>query len=310
MTTYLVTGGAGFIGSHLVQALLEQGARVRVLDNLTSGRLDNLAAVDGQYELMTADVQDVSACREAVDGVEVVFHLAALASVPASLAAPDTTHQACLTGSLRMLDASRQQGVRRFILASSSSIYGNRNDQLQSESDLPAPESPYAAAKLGAEHYCQAFYHSYGLETVSLRYFNVFGPRQDPASEYAAVIPAFISAMLRGDSPVIYGDGTQTRDFTYVENVVHANLLAAGARDAAGGIFNIANGTSTSLLELLDQLRNLLDQSMEPRHDPPRSGDVRHSRADISRAVEVLGYQPLTGLAEGLAPTIEYYRSC
>jgi len=310
MTIYLVTGGAGFIGSHLVQALLEQGTEVRILDNLSSGRLDNLSAVDGQYELMTGDVQDVSACRQAVDGVEVVFHLAALASVPASLAAPDNTHQACLSGTLHMLDASRQQGVRRFILASSSSIYGNRNDQLQSESDLPAPESPYAAAKLGAEHYCQAFYHSYGLETVSLRYFNVFGPRQDPASEYAAVIPAFIMAMLRGDSPVIYGDGTQTRDFTYVENVVHANLLAAGARDAAGGIFNVANGTSTSLLELLDQLRNLLDQSMEPRHDPPRSGDVRHSRADISRAVEVLGYQPLTSLAEGLSPAIEYYRGC
>jgi UDP-glucose 4-epimerase len=310
MTTYLVTGGAGFIGSHLVEALLQQGAQVRVLDNLSSGRLDNLAAVDGQFELISGDVQDISACRQAVDGVEVVFHLAALASVPASLAAPDSTHDACLTGTVRMLDAARQQKVRRFVYASSSSLYGNCSDQVQSETDLPVPESPYAAAKLGGEQYCQAFYRSFGLETVCLRYFNVFGPRQDPASQYAAVIPAFITAVLRGDSPVIFGDGGQTRDFTYVDNVIQANLLATGAEDAAGGTFNIANGNGTSLLELLDLLGDLLDLSIEPRHDPPRSGDVRHSRADIRRAREVLGYQPTAGLAEGLAPTIEYYRGC
>ena len=308
MSSCLVTGGAGFIGSHLVEALVGQGDQVRVLDNLSSGRMENLAAVEDQVELISADVQDVSACRQALDGVEVVFHLAALASVPASIATPAITHDACLTGTLRMLDAARQADVSRFVFASSSSLYGNRSDELQTESDLPAPESPYAAAKLAGEQYCHAFHHSYGLETVCLRYFNVFGPRQDPASQYAAVIPAFITAILQGESPVVYGDGEQTRDFTYVSNVVQANLLAASTAGVAGGTFNIANGESTSLLELLDLLRELLDRPFDPRHDPPRDGDVRHSRADISRARDLLGYQPTAGLGEGLAPTIEYYR--
>jgi UDP-glucose 4-epimerase len=305
MTTYLVTGGAGFIGSHLVDALVRDGSQVRVLDNLSSGTLDNLA---DQVELINADVQDESACRRAMDGVEVVFHLAALASVPASLASPAETHDVCATGTLRLLDAARHGDVRRFIFASSSSLYGNRSDEVQAETDLPAPESPYAAAKLAGEQYCQAFYRSYGLETVCLRYFNVFGPRQDPASQYAAVIPAFITAALKRETPVVFGDGEQTRDFTYVENVVRANLLAAATQDAAGGCFNIANGAGSSLLELLDLLRTLLDLPIEARHDPPRAGDVRHSRADISRAQDVLGYQAAVALGEGLLPTIEYYR--
>ncbi|MEE2684827.1 MAG: SDR family oxidoreductase [Planctomycetota bacterium] len=308
MSTFLVTGGAGFIGSHLVEALVREGGQVRVLDNLSSGRRENLAAVEDQVELISGDVQDVSACRKAIDGVEVVFHLAALASVPASIATPAKTHDACLTGTLQMLDAARHANVRRFIFASSSSLYGNRNDEVQTETDLPAPESPYAAAKLAGEQYCHAFHRSYGLETVCLRYFNVFGPRQDPASQYAAVIPAFITAVLAGELPVVFGDGEQTRDFTYVSNVVQANVLAATQAGASGGTFNIANGESTSLLELLDLLRELLDLSFDARHDPPRDGDVRHSRADIRQAQDLLGYRPTAGLSEGLAPTIEYYR--
>jgi UDP-N-acetylglucosamine/UDP-N-acetyl-alpha-D-glucosaminouronate 4-epimerase len=308
MPTYLVTGGAGFVGSHLALALVRHGARVRVLDNLSTGRRDNLAPVTGQVELVSADVADAAAVGRAVAGCEVVFHQAALASVPRSVEDPLATHAACATGTLVVLDQARRAGVRRVVYAASSSAYGNEPQPRKRETDLPSPLSPYAAAKLAAELYCQAFWHSFGLETVALRYFNVFGPRQDPSGPYAAVIPLFIKALLAGQQPTIYGDGLQTRDFTYVENVVQANLLAAEANRAAGQVFNVGSGVSISLLDLLRELNAVFGTNIQPIFQPPRAGDVRDSLADIARAREVLGYRPTVDLAEGLRRTVEYYR--
>ena len=309
MPRYLVTGGAGFIGSHIAQALLSRGEAVRILDNLSTGHRRNIAQLTGDVDFLEGDLLDGQVLSRAVEGVEVIFHQAALASVPRSIAAPLETHEACVTGTLQLLNQARDAGVRRLVYAASSSAYGSRDQSSRMETDLPAPISPYAVAKLAAEYYCQAFYTTYGLETVCLRYFNVFGPRQDLDSPYSAVIPLFIRAMLRGEQPVIFGDGHQTRDFTFVENVVQGNLLAADAVGAAGRVINIANHHQTSLLELIALLNEVLQLDIEPQHKPERVGDVRHSLANIDLARELLGYQPAVTLQEGLRESIDYYRT-
>jgi UDP-glucose 4-epimerase len=309
MRTFLVTGGAGFIGSHLVTALVERGDKVRVLDNLSTGHRKNLAAVADRIEFIQADVTQADEVQAAVRGVDCIFHQAALASVPRSVERPLDTHAACVTGTLQLLDAARRRGVRRLVYAASSSAYGDQPTSSKRETDLPAPISPYGAAKLAAELYCQSFTATYGFETVALRYFNVFGPRQDPHSQYSAVIPLFITAMLSGREPSIFGDGHQSRDFTYVANVVHGNLLAADAPGVAGRVFNLANGRSTSLLELIAALNALLGTNLQARHEPPRVGDVRDSLADITLARAHLKYEPQVGFEEGLRRSIEYYRS-
>jgi UDP-glucose 4-epimerase len=308
MAVCLVTGGAGFIGSHLVEALVRAGHQVRVLDNFSTGKVENLAAVADEIDLISGDVCHETTVAQAVAGCELVFHQAALASVPRSLEDPLATHAACATGTLVVLHEARKAGVRRVVYAASSSAYGNQPQPQKRETDLPSPLSPYAAAKLAGEMYCAAFWHSYGLQTVALRYFNVFGPRQDPRGPYAAVIPLFILALLEGRAPVIYGDGRQTRDFAYVENVVQANLLAASVPHAAGQVFNVGSGTAISLLDLLAELNRILGTDIAPQFQPPRAGDVRDSLADITRAREVLGYRPAVSLAEGLRRTVEYYR--
>jgi UDP-glucose 4-epimerase len=309
MRTFLVTGGAGFIGSHIATGLVERGDKVRVLDNLSTGYTSNLDHIKDGVELIEGDVSDAAACAQAVKGVDCVFHQAALASVPRSVAEPLATNLACVTGTVTLLDAARQANVRRVVYAGSSSAYGDQPTSSKRESDLPNPLSPYAAAKLAAENYCQAFTSTYGLETVTIRYFNVFGPRQDPTSEYSAVIPLFITAILEGRTPIVYGDGHQSRDFTFVENVVHGNLLAADAEGASGRVINVANGKQTDLLELLAAINRVLGTNVSPEHKDARVGDVRESLADISAARKILSYEPQVDFDEGLQRSIEFYKS-
>jgi UDP-glucose 4-epimerase len=280
-----------------------------VLDNLSAGKRENLAHLGGKIQFIEADLTDARAVASAVAGVDYVFHQAALASVPRSIEAPLETHAACATGTVTLLDEARKAKVRRVVYAASSSAYGDQPGSAKRETDLPAPLSPYAAAKLAAEQYCQAFYHSYGLETVAVRYFNVFGPRQDPTSLYSAVIPLFIVRMLSGKAPVIYGDGKQSRDFTYVDNIVEGNLLAAEAPDAKGRTINVANGRTTDLLTLVRLINELLGLKLSPVHEPVRVGDVRDSLADITVARAVLGYEPKIDFEEGLRRSVDYYRS-
>jgi UDP-glucose 4-epimerase len=306
----LVTGGAGFIGSHLVEALLARGHRVRVLDNFSTGRRENLTPYRGDIELIAGDLTDLNTVRAATRDAEVVFHQAALASVPRSVADPLATHQACATGTLHVLMAAREAGVRRVIYAASSSAYGNSPQLPKCETDPTVPLSPYAAAKLTGENYCAAFSQVYGLETVRLRYFNVFGPRQPPDSPYAAVIPRFLEAMRAGRSPVIYGDGQQSRDFTFVQDVVQANLLAAEAPGVSGKVYNIACGRRTSLLNLVAKINALLGAHIKPIHDNARPGDVRHSQANIERAQTELGFVPAHDVDGGLRCCLEAAESC
>lgn len=308
MAKVLVSGGAGFIASHIATALVERGDEVRILDNLCAGFLKNIEHIKDDVEFIEGDVADESVVSKAVEGVELVFHQAALASVPLSLDRPLDTNHACVTGTLNVLNQAAKANVRRVVYAASSSAYGDQPFSAKRESDLPQVLSPYAAAKLAGELYCQAFYHSFGLETVGLRYFNVFGPRQDPASPYSAVIPLFVTAILSGKPPVVYGDGGQSRDFVYVGNVVQGNLLAAEAEGAAGKIINMAEGRQTSLLQLLNLLSELLGVEIEPDFQEARAGDVRESLADISLARSVLGYEPETDLVTGLKQTIDYYK--
>jgi UDP-glucose 4-epimerase len=308
MRTFLVTGGAGFIGSHIAATLVERGDEVRVFDNLSTGHLSNMASFRDHVEFVEADLIDAEAVAEAVEGVDCIFHQAALASVPRSVDAPLDTNASCVTGTVTLLDAARRAGVRRLVCAGSSSVYGDQPTSPKRETDLPAPISPYGAAKLAAEYYCQAFTATYGFETVCLRYFNVFGPRQDPDSPYSAVIPLFITAILSGRQPVIYGDGLQSRDFTYVANVVRANLLAADAANVAGRTFNAAGGRSIDLLTLIHRLNRVLGTDVKPVHADPRPGDIRESLADISQAREMLGYEPSVDFEEGLRRSIDYYR--
>ena len=308
MVRCLVTGGAGFIGSHIVRGLLEAGHKVRVLDNLETGKRGNLDEVLDRIDLIEGDICDPIATKEALSGVERVFHQAALASVPLSLERPLDTHRACATGTLNMLHQSVKAGVKRFVYAASSSAYGDQPTSSKRETDLPLPLSPYAVAKLTGEYYCQAYFHSFGLETVGIRYFNVFGPRQDPESPYSAVIPLFVSRILTGQRPIIYGDGLQSRDFTYVANVVHGNLLAAERPNIGGRVINVADGGQTTLLQLLTLLSQMLGRSIEPDFQPARVGDVRESLADITLARRLLGYEPKVRLEEGIKRTIAYYR--
>ena len=304
MSTYLVTGGAGFIGSHIVDALLAEGHRVRVLDNFATGKRENIAHVIDQIDLIEGNVRDLEAVRRAVDGAEYVLHQAALPSVPRSIKDPLTTHEVNATGTLNVLIAARDAGVKRVVYASSSSVYGDTPELPKREDMTPRPKSPYAVSKLAGEHYCRAFWEAYRLETVCLRYFNVFGPRQDPNSQYAAVIPRFISALLNGGEVRIYGDGGQTRDFTYVGNVVNANLLAAVAPGAAGPVCNVACGQQTSLLELVSLLAELTGKRPEPVFEPARPGDVRDSLADLGNTAIRVGYAVTTSLRQGLKETV------
>ncbi len=308
MACCLVTGGCGFIGSHIVRGLLEAGHTVRVLDNLCTGKRENLAEVADRVELFHGDINDSVVVQEALRGVDRVFHQAALASVPLSLERPLDTNAACVTGTLSMLHWSQKAGVKRFVYAASSSAYGDQPTSSKRETDLPRPLSPYAVAKLAGEYYCQSYYHSFGLETVGLRYFNVFGPRQDPDSPYSAVIPIFVSKILSGQRPTIYGDGQQSRDFTYVANVVRGNLLASEVSGIGGRVFNLADGRQTTLLQLLELLSKFLGKEITPDFQPARVGDVRESLADITQARMVLGYEPAVGLEDGIGRTIEYYQ--
>lgn len=308
MASCLVTGGAGFIGSHIVESLVERGHKVRVLDNLSTGYLRNLENVQNQIDFVEGDILDADLVAKVIRGVDWVFHQAALASVPRSVERPLETHAACATGTLVLLDAARKAQVRRFIYAGSSSAYGDQPFSAKRESDLPDPISPYGAAKLAGEAYCRAFFATYGLPTVVIRYFNVFGPRQDPDSPYSAVIPLFITAILKGKRPIIYGDGGQSRDFTYVANVVHANLLAAEKDGVGGRVFNAAGGRSITLLQLLAALNEVLGTNVEPEFAPPRPGDIRESMADITAARKWLGYEPQIDFLEGLRRSVDYYR--
>jgi len=306
MKTVLVTGGAGFIGSHLVDALVQRGQRVRVLDNFSTGDPANLDEVAGQIDLIEGDLTDMDAVQQAMKGVEVVFHQAALASVPRSVANPLATHRACVDGTLNVLLAARDAGVRRVVYAASSSAYGNSARLPKTETDPTAPLSPYAVAKLAGEQYCAAFSEVYGLETVRLRYFNVYGPRQTPDSPYAAVIPLFIQALRDGRPPRVHGDGQQSRDFTYVADVVQANLKAAEVAGVSGRVYNIAGGKRVSLLHLLHLLGDLMQVEVHPEFVAARPGDVKHSQADISRAMNDLGYRPTTDIRTGLQACIEW----
>jgi UDP-glucose 4-epimerase len=308
LATCLVTGGAGFIGSHLVEALVAEGHRVRVLDDLSTGFAKNLASVQSEVEFVEGSVLDGNLVRSMTEDADWVFHQAAMASVPKSVDRPLDSHAATATGALTVLDAARRSGVKRVVFAGSSSCYGNQPFAANRESDLPAPLSPYAAAKLAGEYYCRAFHETYGLQTVVLRYFNVFGPRQDPSGPYAAVIPIFIERMLAGQAPKINGDGLQSRDFTYVANVVQGNLLAAKGSFPTG-TFNLASGNSYSLLDLVAAINEFLGTDVEPVFGPVRAGDVKFSQADITLARSVLGFEPCVAFRDGLERTIESFRA-
>jgi UDP-N-acetylglucosamine/UDP-N-acetyl-alpha-D-glucosaminouronate 4-epimerase len=305
----LVTGGAGFIGSHLVRALLERGDRVVVLDNFASGRRSNLDELAGEIELVEGDLRSYERVHAAMGGVELVFHEGALPSVPRSVQDPLTTNEVNVGGTLNVLLAARDEGARRVVFASSSSVYGDADGAQRSETQRPQPLSPYGVAKLAAESYCRAFWQVYGLETVSLRYFNVFGPRQDPSSQYAAVVPRFIARLLEGKPPVVYGDGNQSRDFTYVGNVVAGNLLAASTPNVAGEVLNVATGGSLTVNDLSATIQDSLGVDIEPVYEPARVGEIEHSAADISRATRLLGYVPLQSVEEGIATTIDSLRA-
>ena len=305
MTRVLVTGGAGFIGSNLVEALLEQGDEVRILDNFSTGSRANLVSLGRDVDVVEGDLRSYERVHTAVRGVEVVFHEGALGSVPRSVQDPLTSTAVNVEGTLNVLLAARDEGIRRVVFASSSSVYGDGGTFPRVETAAPNPISPYAVAKLAAERYCVTFFRVYGLETVALRYFNVFGPRQDPRSQYAAVVPRFVEAIANSRPVTVYGDGEQSRDFTFVENVVRANLLAADADGAGGRVLNIAAGGSETVNELADTVGRLLDAEVQKAFEPQRAGDVRESWADIGAAREAIGYEPRVGFEEGLRRTIE-----
>jgi nucleoside-diphosphate-sugar epimerase len=305
----VVTGGAGFIGSHLAAALVENGARVRIIDNLSTGYERNIEAIGSAVDFVKADVGDEQTLKKALSDVELIFHEAAIPSVPRSVDHPTETHQASVDATFKLLLAARDQNVRRVIYAASSSAYGDQPDLPKQEDMRPAPLSPYAVAKLVGEYYCQVFTRVYGLETVSLRYFNVFGPRQDPTSQYSGVISRFMSALMTSGQPVIYGDGEQSRDFTYISNVIDANLSAAESTAAVGEIINIANGHRTTLNQLLEAMKAVTDKpNVTARYEAPRAGDVRDSLADLTRARALLGYEPRVSLEDGLRLTFDWWQ--
>jgi UDP-N-acetylglucosamine/UDP-N-acetyl-alpha-D-glucosaminouronate 4-epimerase len=308
---YLVTGGAGFIGSHVSERLLLDGAAVRVLDNFSTGSLDNLSFArrfDGRLDVVHGDIRDLDTMERAARGVEAVFHQAAMRSVPRSIADPLGANDNNVTGTLMVLEAARRAHVPRVVYASSSSVYGESPELPKREDQPPAPISPYAVSKAAGEQYARVFSRLYGIHTVGLRYFNVFGPRQDPASEYAAVIPRFILWGLRGEPLEVHGDGRQSRDFTYIDNVVEANLLAARATGGAGEVFNVGCGERVTLLAIIEKLESILGRRLERRHEAARAGDVAHTQADVSRAKRELSYVPLVGFDEGFARAVEHFR--
>lgn len=306
----LVTGGAGFIGSNLAEELIRQGSRVTIIDDLSTGFRENLDEIAGDFDFVEGSITDDKSVKKAISGAEIVFHQAALPSVPRSVENPGVTHDVCVNGTFNLLLNAREAGVKRFIYAASSSAYGDQPMLPKVETMRPDPLSPYAAAKLVGELYCRAFYSVYGLETMSLRYFNVFGPRQNPSSMYSGVISRFIDALMTGQKPMIYGDGEQSRDFTYIANVVDANIKAAQATMGFGETMNVANGERITLNQLLDILKRITGElSVEPEYEPARRGDVKHSQADNRRAIECLDYKQLVGLEDGLMRTIEWWKS-
>ncbi len=309
MARYLITGGAGFIGSNLAHALIDRGDAVRILDDFSTGRAANLAGIEDRVEIQRGDLRDPASLARAVEGVEVVLHQGALNSNPRSIQEPEPTHAVNATGTLLLLQAARRAGVRRLVYASSSSVYGDTPGLPKTEEMPTAPKAPYGVSKLAAELYCRVFTEVYGLETVSLRYFNVFGPRQHPDSEYAAVIPRFLRRMLKGQRPVIFGDGEQSRDFTPVENVVQANLLAAGSVGGAGQAFNVACGRASTLNQVAAWLNDILGTRLSPEYAPPRPADIRHSYASIAKAEAVLGYRPRADIRGGLEQAVVWFRT-
>ncbi len=304
---YLVTGGAGFIGSHIVEKLVSMGEKVRILDNLSFGTTANLNGLEAKFELISGDLLDPAAVAKAMEGVEVVLHQAALRSVPFSVDNPTLVNRVNVEGMLNVLTAARDAGVKRVVYASSSSVYGKGAMLPKSEHDTPGPISPYAVSKLAGEYYAKVFTELYGLETIGLRYFNVYGPRQDPKSQYAAVIPRFIQWALQGEPLEVHGDGLQSRDFTYIDNVVHANLQAAHSKLGAGEVFNVGEGKTHTLLEVVDLLEEIIGTKLQLLHMAARAGDVRYTRAEISESQRCLGYRPQVSFEEGLARTVEYF---
>jgi len=304
---YLVTGGAGFIGSHIVQKLVSMGEKVRVLDNLSFGNKANFNGVEAKIDFIAGDLLDAEIVGRAMKGVEVVFHQAALRSVPLSVNNPTLVNRVNVEGTLNIFTAARDAGVKRVVYASSSSVYGKGAMLPKSEHDTPGPISPYGVSKLTGEYYAKVFTDLYGLETIGLRYFNVYGPRQDPKSQYAAVIPLFIQWAFRGEPLEVHGDGLQSRDFTYIDNVVQANLQAAHSKLGAGGVFNVGEGKTHTLLELVDLLEEIIGKKLKLLHTPERAGDIRYTRAEISESQRCLGYRPQISFEEGLAKTVEYF---
>lgn len=308
MEKFLVTGGAGFIGSNICIKLVKQGCFVRVVDNLLTGKKSNLAAVVDKIEFIEADMGEAQVARRAMQGIDVVLHEGALSSVPRSVDDPAATHRHCVDATFTLLMAARDAKVKRFVYAASSSAYGDTPTLPKTETMSVNPLSPYAAAKLMGEYYCSVFYKVFGLETISLRYFNVFGPQQDPTSQYAAVIPAFVTSILKDKPPIVYGDGEQSRDFTYVENVVEANLLAAKAKQTKGEVINIACGEAVTVNAIIKMINDIFGKKIKPEYLPARKGDVKHSLADISLAKKLIGYKPAVPFKEGLKKAIEWYR--
>jgi len=308
VSRFLVTGGAGFIGSHIVEALVKQGQAVRVLDNFSSGKISNLKGLEKKIDLIKGDICFPANCIKATKRIDFVLHQAALRSVPKSMVEPHAYNRVNIDGTLNLLEACRQNKVKRFVFASSSSVYGDRKDFPEKESFIPGPISPYALSKLTGEYYCKIFSRYYGLPTVALRYFNVFGPRQALDDDYAVVIPKFIDCLLKNQSPPIFGNGRQSRDFTFVRNVVLANLLAAGTPKVKAGVFNIAGGKDTSILDLVKILNRILDKDIRPRFLPQRPGDVFKTLADIGQAAKFLNFKPEFNFIEGLKITIDYWK--
>ena len=310
MSRILVTGGAGFIGSNLVHALLARGDEVVVLDNFSTGRRENIASVLDSIRLVEGSLADRDAVSQALEGVDGVLHQGALPSVPKSLDLPLETNEANVVGTLTLLEMCRQMKVNRLVYAASSSAYGDHDAAIKTESLEPRPKSPYAVQKLAGEQYCSVYHSLFGLRTVALRYFNVFGPRQNPKSQYAAVVPAFITRMLNGESPVIYGDGEQSRDFTFIDNVISANLLALeAAPEDCGQVYNVGCGSSVTLLDLVAGINDILGTDIRPKFEAERAGDVRHSCADVSNTKRATGYVPMVNVNQGLARSVEWYRA-
>jgi len=306
--TYLVTGGAGFIGSHLAEALVNQGQEVRVLDNFLTGKRENISSFQDKIELIEGDIRDLDTCKQATLGVDFVLHQAALPSVPRSIQDPLLANAINVTGTLNMLVASHEARVKKFVFASSSSVYGDDPNLPKKEGVEGVPLSPYAVGKLVGEKYCRVFSQIHDLDTVCLRYFNIFGPRQDPLSQYAAVIPLFITKMMNEESPTIFGDGEQSRDFTYFQNVVRANMLAVNTPGLSGEVFNIACGGSVTVNDIFHKVKDIFQKDIRPFYDQPRPGDIRHSFADIAKARTMLTYEPSVSFDEGLRETVRWYR--